>query len=116
MLHDVEATVFERRGQELASASDVFCFGRCGEELGEPMPGSPIMAANDPEERVTIFMVWVGKWSDGTPAPGWRTEVSKFDLRMNKAEAVIAASAFVPLFLSKFPTLQLSFQSSPTNP
>jgi len=26
------------------------------------------MAANDPEERVTIFMVVVGKWSDGTPA------------------------------------------------
>jgi hypothetical protein len=27
------------------------------------------MAANDPEEHVTIFMVLVGKWSDGTPAP-----------------------------------------------
>ena len=33
------------------------------------LPGSTIMAADDPEERVTIFMVWVGKWSDGTPAP-----------------------------------------------
>ena len=35
---------------------------------GADAPDSPIMAANDPEERVTIFMVVVGKWSDGTPA------------------------------------------------
>jgi hypothetical protein len=27
------------------------------------------MAANDPEERATIFLVWVGQWSDGSPAP-----------------------------------------------
>lgn len=33
------------------------------------LPGSPVMAADDPEERVTIFLVWVGKWSDATPAP-----------------------------------------------
>jgi len=36
---------------------------------GGNLPGSPVIAANDPEERVTIFLVWVGKWSDGTPAP-----------------------------------------------
>ena len=36
---------------------------------GANVPGSPVIAANDPEERVTIFMLWVGKWSDGTPAP-----------------------------------------------
>jgi len=36
---------------------------------GADLPASPVMAANDPEERVTIFMVWVGKWSDGTPGP-----------------------------------------------
>jgi hypothetical protein len=36
---------------------------------GADLPGSPVIAAADPEERVTIFMVWVGKWSDGTPAP-----------------------------------------------
>jgi hypothetical protein len=36
---------------------------------GANLPGSPVIAANDPEERVTIFMVWVGKWSDGTPGP-----------------------------------------------
>ena len=36
---------------------------------GADLPGSPVMSNNDPEERVTIFMVWVGKWSDGTPGP-----------------------------------------------
>jgi len=29
-------------------------------------PNSPVMAANDPEERVTILMVLADKWSDGT--------------------------------------------------
>ncbi len=36
---------------------------------GANLPGSPVIASNDPEERATIFVVWVGKWSDGTPAP-----------------------------------------------
>jgi hypothetical protein len=31
-------------------------------------PGSPVMMANDPEERVTILFVLAGKWSDGTAA------------------------------------------------
>jgi hypothetical protein len=35
---------------------------------GANLPASPVIAANDPEERVTIFMVLVDKWSDGTPA------------------------------------------------
>ncbi|HWE84371.1 MAG TPA: hypothetical protein VG267_05470 [Terracidiphilus sp.] len=30
---------------------------------------SPVMAANDPEEGMTIMMVWVDHWSDGTPGP-----------------------------------------------
>ena len=29
---------------------------------------SPVMVANDPEERVTILFVLADKWSDGTPA------------------------------------------------
>lgn len=36
---------------------------------GANLPGSPVIASPDPEERYTIFMVLVGKWSDGTPAP-----------------------------------------------
>src|SRR5258708_7146383 len=43
--------------------------GNTAKIWGGNLPGSPVIAANDPEERVTIFLVWVGKWSDGTPAP-----------------------------------------------
>ncbi|GGG66891.1 hypothetical protein [Edaphobacter dinghuensis] len=32
-------------------------------------PNSPVMIANDPEERVTILFVIANKWSDGSPAP-----------------------------------------------
>jgi hypothetical protein len=69
VLHDVEAAVLKRPGRELAPSCDVFCLGRRGEKLGADLPGSPIMAADDPEERTTILMVWVGNWSDGSPAP-----------------------------------------------
>jgi len=31
-------------------------------------PNSPVMMANDPEERVTILFVLADKWSDGTAA------------------------------------------------
>jgi hypothetical protein len=33
---------------------------------GADLPGSPILAAADPLDRLTIFMVPVAKWSDGT--------------------------------------------------
>jgi hypothetical protein len=46
-----------------------FVAGDAGKSWGADLPGSPVMASNDPEERATILMVWVGKWSDGTPAP-----------------------------------------------
>jgi hypothetical protein len=36
---------------------------------GADKDDSPVMYTNDPEERVTIFMFWVGNWSDGSPAP-----------------------------------------------
>jgi hypothetical protein len=45
-----------------------FVPGDAEKSWGANLPGSPIIAANDPEERVTIFMVVVGKWSDGTLA------------------------------------------------
>jgi hypothetical protein len=32
-------------------------------------PDSPVMVANDPEERVTILFVLADKWSDGSAAP-----------------------------------------------
>jgi hypothetical protein len=45
-----------------------FVPGDAGKSWGAE-PDSPVMAANDPEERMTIMMVWVDHWSDGTPAP-----------------------------------------------
>jgi hypothetical protein len=32
-------------------------------------PNSPVLLANDPEERVTVLFVIADKWSDGSPAP-----------------------------------------------
>ncbi|WP_348262958.1 hypothetical protein P8935_00020 [Telmatobacter sp. DSM 110680] len=46
-----------------------FVSGDAEKSWGADGEGSPIIAANDPEERVTIMMVPVWKWSDGTPAP-----------------------------------------------
>lgn len=46
-----------------------FVSGDAARSWGANLPDSPVMAANDPEERATIFLVWVGSWSDGTPAP-----------------------------------------------
>lgn len=43
--------------------------GDAAKSWGANLPGSPVIAANDPEEGMTIFMVWVGNWSDSTPGP-----------------------------------------------
>jgi hypothetical protein len=46
-----------------------FVSGDAAKSWGANLPGSPVIAADDPEERVTIFMVLTGEWSDGTPGP-----------------------------------------------
>lgn len=46
-----------------------FVSGDAAKSWGANLNGSPVLATNDPEERVTIFMVLVSKWSDGTPGP-----------------------------------------------
>ncbi len=46
-----------------------FVSGNAAPMWGGNQQGSPVIAADDPEERATIFMVWVGTWSDGTAAP-----------------------------------------------
>jgi hypothetical protein len=46
-----------------------FVPGDAAKSWGADLLGSPVLAANDPEERVTIMMVPVGTWSDGTPSP-----------------------------------------------
>jgi len=46
-----------------------FVSGVPANSWGANVPGSPVLASDDPEERMTIFLVPVSKWSDGTPAP-----------------------------------------------
>jgi hypothetical protein len=46
-----------------------FAPGDAAGSWGANLPRSPIIAADDPEERATIFMVVVSNWSDGTPGP-----------------------------------------------
>jgi len=46
-----------------------FVSGDAVKSWGANLAGSPVIAAKDPEQRVTTFMVLVGTWSDGTPAP-----------------------------------------------
>jgi hypothetical protein len=36
---------------------------------GANVQGSPVIAASDPLDRLTIFIIPVGQWSDGTAAP-----------------------------------------------
>lgn len=36
---------------------------------GANLPNSPVLESDDPQDRLTIFMVPVAKWSDGTPDP-----------------------------------------------
>jgi hypothetical protein len=46
-----------------------FVSGNTAKSWGANLPGSPMIAGDDPEERVTVFMMVAGKWSDGTPGP-----------------------------------------------
>ena len=38
---------------------------------GADLPGSPILEAKDPLDRLTVFIIPVAKWSDGTAAPAY---------------------------------------------
>jgi hypothetical protein len=46
-----------------------FVPGDAAKTWGANLSGSPMIAANDPEERVTIMMMTAKHWSDGSPAP-----------------------------------------------
>jgi hypothetical protein len=46
-----------------------FVSGDAAKSWGADADDSPLIAANDPEERVTIFMLMVVRWSDGTLGP-----------------------------------------------
>jgi hypothetical protein len=47
-----------------------FVAGDAAKSWGANSTGSPVMAASDLGDRMTILLVAVGKWSDGTEAPG----------------------------------------------
>lgn len=34
---------------------------------GAGLPGSPVLVSQDPPDHLTVFLIPVGKWSDGTP-------------------------------------------------
>jgi hypothetical protein len=38
-------------------------------DWGAGVPGSPVLVSQSPEERLTVFYIPVGKWSDGSVAP-----------------------------------------------
>jgi hypothetical protein len=46
-----------------------FASGDAEKSWGANLPGSPVMAAYDPEQRLTTFFVLSSGWSDGTPGP-----------------------------------------------
>ena len=46
-----------------------FVSGDASKSWGANLAGSPVIAGRDPEARMTVFMVLVGTWSDGTPGP-----------------------------------------------
>jgi hypothetical protein len=41
--------------------------GDLAKSWGANLPGSPVIATNDPEDRVTVFIMLASHWSDGTP-------------------------------------------------
>jgi hypothetical protein len=45
-----------------------FVPGDAAKAWGDNLPGSPTFATTDPEDGMTIFLVVVDHWSDGTPA------------------------------------------------
>jgi hypothetical protein len=54
-----------------------FVSGDAEKSWGANLPGSPVIAASDAEQRLTTFMVLAGTWSDGTPAPSTKLLTSK---------------------------------------
>jgi hypothetical protein len=46
-----------------------YAAGDAAKSWGANLPGSPVLAAFDPQARTTTFFVVVHNWSDGTPGP-----------------------------------------------
>jgi hypothetical protein len=61
--------VSERRGKRWHPHVMFFVSGDAVKGWGANLAGSPVIAAKDPEQWVTTFIVLVGTWSDGKAAP-----------------------------------------------
>lgn len=46
-----------------------YAAGDVTKSWGANLPGSPMIGVNDPQSRLTTFMIVVHHWSDGTPDP-----------------------------------------------
>jgi hypothetical protein len=57
------------QGKAWLSHTMFFSPGDMTKSWGTDDPNSPVMAVNDPQERVTILLVLADKWSDGTASP-----------------------------------------------
>jgi hypothetical protein len=57
------------RGQSWYPHLMFYAAGDVASSWGANLPGSPVMSSHNPEARVTVFMVVVHQWSDGTPGP-----------------------------------------------
>jgi hypothetical protein len=57
------------RGKSWHSHTMFFFAGDMTKTWGADEPKSPVMVANDPQERVSILFVLADKWSDGTADP-----------------------------------------------
>ncbi|HEY2822975.1 MAG TPA: hypothetical protein VGJ06_18150 [Candidatus Acidoferrum sp.] len=57
------------RGKSWHSHTMFFSPGDMTKSWAADDPNSPVMMANDPQERVTILLVLADKWSDGSASP-----------------------------------------------
>jgi hypothetical protein len=57
------------QGKAWLSHTMFFSPGDMTKSWGTDDPNSPVMAINDPQERVTVLLVLADKWSDGTASP-----------------------------------------------
>jgi hypothetical protein len=57
------------QGKNWRSHTMFFSPGDMTKSWGTDDPNSPVMAVNDPQERVTVLLVLADKWSDGSASP-----------------------------------------------
>jgi hypothetical protein len=69
VLHDVEGWIFGRRCRHWHPHLMFLVPLAEPAAWGADVPGSPIIAAKDEQDRLTVFLIPLSKWSDGSTAP-----------------------------------------------